>query len=157
MMMPIGKQFVIMCVFIFSARCSHVSQTKSNVAGCRDNWVTYDGSCYLFGHHMLTFTEAEHFCRLYNSHLVHIDNSFENAFLKDHIRYTINPNDIWWIGLTDEVIENDWRWLDTDTRPAFTGSILNNNSFLIPYILKNVLCLDMSESGAFMKIVFVYQ
>ncbi|XP_045181957.2 hepatic lectin-like [Mercenaria mercenaria] len=72
------------------------------------------GSCYLFAHdQLLSFTEAEHFCKQHSSHLVHIDNVHENNFLRQFLTHF--KSDFWWIGLTDTVIEGEWQWIDTNS------------------------------------------
>ncbi|XP_052761453.1 C-type lectin domain family 4 member G-like [Mya arenaria] len=55
---------------------------------CRNGWMANEGSCYLFGHveGPMTFTTAEEYCRHHSSHLVHVNNSDENDFLKDRMR-----------------------------------------------------------------------
>ncbi|XP_045183082.1 C-type lectin domain family 4 member E-like [Mercenaria mercenaria] len=86
----------------------------SGTTSCRDAWVVYYGSCYLFAHdQLLTFTEAEEFCKHHSSHLVHIDNEHENNFLRQFvIHFRTNA---WWIGLTDVLVEGEWQWIDTNT------------------------------------------
>ncbi|XP_053383016.1 asialoglycoprotein receptor 1-like [Mercenaria mercenaria] len=110
---------IISAVFIADIG-GFVADSQTHTTGCRDNWVAYDGSCYLFVHHNYSFTEAAHFCQIHESHLVHVDSALENAFIKDRVRYIIGPLERWWIGLTDEIVEGDWRWLDTDIKPAYT-------------------------------------
>ena len=86
---------------------------------CPDDWVRFQGSCYLFGNGAgVHFTEAEHFCRqLKDSHLVTVESSMENGFLRDYIS-RLKKQD-YWIGLTDVLIEGVYKWQTTDTVPTF--------------------------------------
>ncbi|XP_045180540.2 hepatic lectin-like [Mercenaria mercenaria] len=86
---------------------------------CPDGWLQYSGSCYMFGHGAVHFTEAEQFCRQHhNSHLIHVENMAENAFIKDRLREF--KEKAWWIGLTDELAEGMWQWYDTQEIANFT-------------------------------------
>ncbi|XP_045182115.2 perlucin-like protein [Mercenaria mercenaria] len=86
---------------------------------CYNGWLQFNESCYLFGHNPVHFTEAEHFCRQHhNSHLIHINDKFENAYIKDMLRqFKANS---WWMGLTDEEIEGVWKWFDTEEVTSIT-------------------------------------
>ncbi|XP_060558315.1 C-type lectin domain family 17, member A-like [Ruditapes philippinarum] len=78
---------------------------------CTDGWLPFEGSCYMFGQTAFDFTEAENFCRQNNSHLIHVESSGENEFIKDHLKQLQLRN--WWIGMSDELIEGTWIWFDT--------------------------------------------
>ncbi|KAH3806727.1 hypothetical protein DPMN_135051 [Dreissena polymorpha] len=54
------------------------------VANCRNDFMSALGSCYHFGNVPLGFTQAEHYCRQYEGHLVHIDSAQEDSFLKTY-------------------------------------------------------------------------
>ncbi|XP_052764758.1 perlucin-like [Mya arenaria] len=86
---------------------------------CPDGWLANRGSCYWFGHieTPMDFTTAEEYCRHHSSHLVHVNNSDENDFLKDRLRQ-LRPSHFW-MGLTDELTEGHWVWSDTDTTAPF--------------------------------------
>ncbi|KAH3813888.1 hypothetical protein DPMN_142358 [Dreissena polymorpha] len=99
--------------------CLLISGCVSYYTTCKDGWVPFSGSCYLFRAQGMSFTEAEHFCRQHeNSHLVHVDDALENSFLKDRMR--AYKDAFWWVGLTDDDIEGVWKWYDTDEMPTFT-------------------------------------
>ncbi|XP_052762147.1 C-type lectin domain family 10 member A-like [Mya arenaria] len=55
---------------------------------CPNGWLANEGSCYWFGHidNPMAYTTAEEYCRHHNSHLVHVNDSAENDFLKDRMR-----------------------------------------------------------------------
>ncbi|XP_060584435.1 asialoglycoprotein receptor 2-like [Ruditapes philippinarum] len=80
---------------------------------CEDNWLAFQGSCYLIGHDNLHFIEAQRFCEHHGAYVVHINDAIENIFLKSFLGDL--KDDIHWIGLTDEVTDGIWKWSDTDT------------------------------------------
>ncbi|XP_052218762.1 C-type lectin domain family 17, member A-like isoform X2 [Dreissena polymorpha] len=102
------------------AVCVCLSGCVSYYTTCKDGWLPFRGSCYLFHVEATTFTAAEQYCRQHeNSHLVHIDDAIENSFLKDRMR--LLKDRYWWIGLRDEDIEGVWKWFDNDEIATFTG------------------------------------
>ncbi|XP_045182031.2 perlucin-like protein isoform X2 [Mercenaria mercenaria] len=92
--------------------------TLGTFTSCSDGWLAYEGSCYFFGHDEVHFTEAEHYCRQRNGHLIHVNSKAENDFIKD--RLTDLNHHYWWMGLTDEVTEGKWQWFGTDEPATFT-------------------------------------
>ncbi|XP_052763180.1 perlucin-like [Mya arenaria] len=81
---------------------------------CPDNWLSYEGSCYYFHHTKTSFVEAEHSCQNLESNLVHVNNVQERDFLRDHLNHQL-PVAYWWMGLSDDDIEGQFRW--TDNQP----------------------------------------
>ncbi|XP_052761573.1 C-type lectin domain family 10 member A-like [Mya arenaria] len=99
--------YMVLCfAFVYEASSTHFTT-------CPDSWVPYHDSCYYFHYDSLDFITAEHYCTQHNSHLVHIDDAAENAFIKNRIEH-ISPKTSWWIGLTDEQIEGVYKWVDID-------------------------------------------
>lgn len=95
-----------------------ISGTTGTFTSCSDGWLAYEGSCYFLGHDEVHFTEAEHYCRQHNGHLIHVVSREENEFIKDKLRDTNHK--IWWLGLTDEITEGQWKWYDSDEVATFT-------------------------------------
>ncbi|XP_052774368.1 asialoglycoprotein receptor 1-like [Mya arenaria] len=108
------KRVFLLALFVYVLNGAYATSYTT----CKDGWLAFDGSCYLFGSSHATFTEAEHYCRQHSSHLVHANNANENAFLKDFMAKLQTHQ--WWLGLTDEVVEGVWKWFDTDTVAEFT-------------------------------------
>ncbi|XP_045194370.1 perlucin-like protein [Mercenaria mercenaria] len=79
---------------------------------CPDRWVAFEGSCYLFGHDLIHFTEAEEYCRQHSATLVHVETKEENMFLRDFLRDFKSAD--YWMGMTDETTEGIWKWYGTD-------------------------------------------
>ncbi|XP_052763002.1 C-type lectin domain family 10 member A-like [Mya arenaria] len=75
---------LLMLVCIFGVQ----SALGKTLTVCPDGWLANNGSCYLFCHveNEFVFSEAESYCYRHNSHLVHVNNSDENEFLKDRLR-----------------------------------------------------------------------
>ncbi|XP_053383513.1 C-type lectin mannose-binding isoform-like [Mercenaria mercenaria] len=90
----------------------------SDAVECQDDWTTYGTSCYLFGHQSLSFYSAENYCRQHKGHLVHINGDAENTFIREHLRNMKGTG--WWIGLTDDAVENTWIWYDTNEKTEYT-------------------------------------
>ncbi|XP_045182260.2 hepatic lectin-like [Mercenaria mercenaria] len=92
---------------------------KDHVASeCLNGWTYYEGSCYFFGHSDLDFVEAERFCSHYQAHLATVDTAAESNFIRSYLSDLKDPDH--WIGLTDEVIEGEWRWQSNDAIASFT-------------------------------------
>lgn len=85
---------------------------------CPDYWTVYGNSCYMFGHQSLSFYSAEHFCRQHSGNLVHINDGGENTFIREHLRYMKGVQ--WWIGLTDDAVENTFVWYGTNEKAEYT-------------------------------------
>ena len=86
---------------------------------CDDDWVGFQGSCYLFGNGKpVHYTEAEHYCNQLGAHLVTIESSTENAFVRDYSSRLIK--NYLWIGLTDVMIEGVWKWKSSRSLATFT-------------------------------------
>ena len=65
------------------------------------------------------YVEAEHYCLHHHaSHLVTIENTKENEFLRDYAGRLKGVD--YWIGLSDELIEGDWKWESTTYTAVFT-------------------------------------
>ncbi|XP_045183004.2 perlucin-like [Mercenaria mercenaria] len=90
----------------------------SDAKDCPDNWTVDGTSCYLFGHQKLSFFSAESYCNQHKGHLVHINGDQENTFIREHLRYMTGER--WWIGLTDDDIENTWLWYGTNEKAEYT-------------------------------------
>ncbi|KAH3869956.1 perlucin-like protein [Dreissena polymorpha] len=99
-----------------------MSGSVSLYTTCKDGWIAYRGSCYLFNMTPMQFTTAEQFCRQHdNSHFVHVDDAIENSFLKDRMR--MFKDSIWWVEITDEEVEGVWKWFDTDDVATYTDFV----------------------------------
>ncbi|XP_060589926.1 C-type lectin domain family 10 member A-like [Ruditapes philippinarum] len=102
----------IFCVFY----CSIV---KDYVASeCPNGWTYYESSCYFFGHSDVDFLDAERFCSHYGAHLVSIETANEGTFVKSYLADLKDPYH--WIGLTDEIIEGQWKWQANDSTSNYT-------------------------------------
>ncbi|XP_025027798.1 macrophage mannose receptor 1-like [Python bivittatus] len=71
------------------------------------DWTFFQGSYYFFSYSPGTWEVANQSCTSMGFHLVMI-NSIEE---KGHVT-TIMKTPACWIGLTDQVLEGDWKWVD---------------------------------------------
>ncbi|OWF41111.1 perlucin-like protein [Mizuhopecten yessoensis] len=83
---------------------------------CPVGWIEFDQECFLFGSHKKTWNDAELDCRKHSSYLTTDDNQEKHDFFHKFL----NIFHSWrlghfWLGGADQVIENQWRWLETGT------------------------------------------
>ncbi|KAM7369799.1 hypothetical protein PAMP_011090 [Pampus punctatissimus] len=83
--------------------------------GCPFEWANYRDKCYFFSKEMCSFDEAKTTCEISSASLVIVNDMEEQRWLK---KQTFGKG-YFWIGLTDRMEENVWRWLD-GTEPTFT-------------------------------------
>uniref|UniRef100_A0A8D0DT16 Collectin-12 n=1 Tax=Salvator merianae TaxID=96440 RepID=A0A8D0DT16_SALMN len=81
---------------------------QSEANGCPVYWKNFSGNCYYFSSERAIFDDAKVFCEEKSSHLVFINSKEEQQWLKKQVI----AKGSFWIGLTDSVKEDEWRWLD---------------------------------------------
>ncbi|XP_076455601.1 low affinity immunoglobulin epsilon Fc receptor-like [Babylonia areolata] len=90
---------------------------ECGVSDCPTPWRGNQTSCYLHFHEPYTFFEAKIACDIVQGHLVEINSPEENAFVaslaKQHRDASL------WIGLEDFVIEGEYEWTSSHTKPEF--------------------------------------
>ncbi|XP_045565654.1 hepatic lectin isoform X2 [Salmo salar] len=81
---------------------------------CAKDWEYYEGKCYYFSPDELTWAQSRDECITRGGHLVIIGSLEEQKFLdqKTGTKITTEPEDMFWIGLTDSINENEWLWVD---------------------------------------------
>ena len=109
-------------IFIFSSGPEFVGSQQCS-CGCPDGWVTYQSSCYLFSNMTgVHYVEAEHYClHHHGTHLVAVDTLDENTFLRDYVSRLKGVQ--YWIGITDEMVESQWKVESTGKRVTYTDWI----------------------------------
>ncbi|XP_009984048.1 PREDICTED: hepatic lectin-like, partial [Tauraco erythrolophus] len=79
-------------------------------------WEYFDGKCYYFSLTRTSWHKAKAWCEEMHSQLAVI-----NSFAKQNFIMFRTRNERFWIGLTDENSEGEWRWIDgTDYKSTFT-------------------------------------
>ncbi|KAL4239665.1 C-type lectin (CTL) or carbohydrate-recognition domain (CRD) [Mactra antiquata] len=87
---------------------------------CPDGWVPFQGACFLFGtDQRLRYNEAQHFCTQHGGNLARVRDQHDSNFLHHWLTH-LKPYP-WWIGLNDQEIENEYKWIDTHTAPEYTN------------------------------------
>ncbi|XP_058414863.1 C-type lectin domain family 4 member E [Diceros bicornis minor] len=75
---------------------------------CPLNWVHFQSSCYFFSTNVMSWTASLKNCSNVGAHLVVINTQEEQEFL-----FREKPREKeFYIGLTDQVIEGQWQWVD---------------------------------------------
>ncbi|CAK6443722.1 unnamed protein product [Pipistrellus nathusii] len=75
---------------------------------CPLSWIHFQSSCYFFSTNTLTWQESVENCSSLGAQLVVINSEEEQKFLF-HAKPT---NREFYIGLTDQVIDGQWKWID---------------------------------------------
>ncbi|XP_056142015.1 CD209 antigen-like protein C [Lampris incognitus] len=83
---------------------------------CLDGWLPFQSSCYWFADsgfslHWKTWEESQSHCRYYQAHLVTIESQEEQEFINNHTEFYHDENHGYWIGLTDNTADRQWRWV----------------------------------------------
>ncbi|XP_037539192.1 aggrecan core protein [Nematolebias whitei] len=79
---------------------------STTLQGCLDGWKEFHGSCYYLSEDRHTWSEAELHCLEFNAHLVSINSLEEQEFVSS------SGLDYQWIGLNDQVVQNEFKWTD---------------------------------------------
>uniref|UniRef100_A0A8C6SWN4 C-type lectin domain-containing protein n=1 Tax=Neogobius melanostomus TaxID=47308 RepID=A0A8C6SWN4_9GOBI len=82
---------------------------------CDTGWKLNGTKCYHFSTTKSSWNQSRDECKEKRGYLVKIDSREEQRFLFYEGRELIKTNDNedkFWIGLTDAVIEDQWRWVD---------------------------------------------
>ncbi|XP_058850010.1 C-type lectin domain family 4 member E-like isoform X2 [Acipenser ruthenus] len=83
---------------------------------CQVNWVLFNGKCYYFSTDRMNWTSSRDNCTSLGGHLVIIESEAEQEFIQSQVR---RIRDFFWIGLSDEVTEGEFLWVD-NTPPSTT-------------------------------------
>ena len=62
----------------------------------------------------MSWYEAKEICENMNSHLVEIFSEAQQTIIKELAKSKYNNNVGWWIGLTDEEVEDTFKWVHSD-------------------------------------------
>ncbi|KAM9500270.1 collectin-12 [Clarias gariepinus] len=90
----------------------------TSTPGCPRQWKSYKDKCYYFSAppEQLNYEETKEMCKNKTSTMLTIHNEDEQNW----IRRQVAGKGFFWLGLTDKIDENTWRWPD-GTLPTFTN------------------------------------
>ncbi|XP_038581184.1 C-type lectin domain family 4 member E-like [Micropterus salmoides] len=98
---------------------------------CEEGWEQHGGKCYNFSTNRSSWNNSRVECQQQGGDLVKIDSREEQTFLELKLRDKMNePEDKFWIGLTDSKEEGTWLWADgspLNTSLSFWSSIEPDN------------------------------
>lgn len=102
------------------------SLSHKNIS-CDKNWRPYEGNCYGFFKHNLTWEESKQFCANLNATLLKIASQNILEYIKSRTAL------IRWVGLSRQNSNKAWKWED--------GSVLSKNMFeLSEHARENMNC-----------------
>ncbi|MGH0120267.1 UNVERIFIED_CONTAM: hypothetical protein FKN15_060675 [Acipenser sinensis] len=84
--------------------------TDSNCNLCPEKWMQFNGKCYYFSTDTMNWNSSRDNCTSMGGHLVIIKSKAEQDFISNRTGSTK-----YWIGLNDQAIEGQWRWVDNTT------------------------------------------
>ena len=76
----------------------------TDCTSCPPGWISRSGSCYFVSTYSKTWHEARTICQGFDAHLVIINDSAENQFLKALVTRSF------WIGLSDLEVEGNLKF-----------------------------------------------
>uniref|UniRef100_A0A8C5Y4E3 Macrophage mannose receptor 1 n=1 Tax=Microcebus murinus TaxID=30608 RepID=A0A8C5Y4E3_MICMU len=76
--------------------------------GCRKGWKRHGFYCYLIGHTLSTFTEANETCKSEKAYLTTVEDRYEQAFLTSLVG--LRPERYFWTGLSDIQNKGTFQW-----------------------------------------------
>ncbi|KAG6925344.1 C-type lectin domain family 4 member E-like [Chelydra serpentina] len=81
---------------------------------CPMGWEHFQSSCYYFSKDIMTWSDSETNCTGMGSHLVVINTGTEQDFILNWTKRTVTATTgkSYYIGLTDQAQEGQWRWVD---------------------------------------------
>ncbi|XP_036001656.1 CD209 antigen-like protein E [Fundulus heteroclitus] len=80
---------------------------------CEAGWELHGGTCYNFSTTKSSWNESRDSCKDLGGDLVKIDSREEQMLLEIKLRGLMEePEDRFWIGLTDSKEEGRWLWVD---------------------------------------------
>ncbi|KAK7163173.1 hypothetical protein R3I93_007269 [Phoxinus phoxinus] len=94
-----------------------VAPPPTSTPGCPPQWKGFRDKCYYFSARpeMLNFNETKESCNNKSSSMLIINDEDEQLWIKRQI----SGKGYFWLGLTDSIEENIWRWVD-GSLPNFT-------------------------------------
>ncbi|XP_033732127.1 perlucin-like protein [Pecten maximus] len=109
---------------------------------CRHGWISFQNSCYMFSHTVLTWPDAEEACGILHSTLATIQTEEEQTFLKAYLNGIHAIAHGYWIDGNDLEVESEWQYSSigkplnyTDWGPGEPSNGANEDCLLLwgPY------------------------
>ncbi|XP_060949287.1 C-type lectin domain family 4 member E-like [Limanda limanda] len=98
---------------LLAAAVTALGVTHKTCPRCEDGWEPHGGKCYFFSSVTSSWTQSRKQCTSMRGDLVVINNREQQKFLQSRLMIKMdNPEDKFWIGLTDSKNEDEWLWVD---------------------------------------------
>merc|ERR1719347_1696318 len=95
-----------------TVHASPFAELKLEPGNCPQFWFSFNGSCYSYVTHLMSWHHAEQNCYSEEARLVSIHSDEENDFVHTLIHHYNPPQTGTWIGLHDLFFEGGWMWSD---------------------------------------------
>ncbi|XP_060068003.1 perlucin-like [Ylistrum balloti] len=117
------------------------SLNTTSQGSCRHGWISFQESCYLFSHTMMSWPDAEEACEILHSNLATVQTEEQQQFLKSYLN-TVHAKDYplfaYWIDGNDLEFAHEWQWSSigqplnyTDWGPGEPSKLPNENCLLL--------------------------
>nr|XP_044990947.1 macrophage mannose receptor 1 [Jaculus jaculus] len=87
---------------------AHVPGSEEAEKGCQKGWKRHGFYCYLVGHTLSTFSEANQTCQSEKAYLITVEDRYEQAFLTSLVG--LRPEKYFWTGLSDVKSKGTFQW-----------------------------------------------
>ncbi|XP_022353297.1 C-type lectin domain family 4 member G-like [Enhydra lutris kenyoni] len=109
---------------------------ESSCEPCLENWMAFQGSCYLFSTQQQDWFEAKDHCAKKRAHLVIINSPAEQKFLR------LKENTVYWIGLKKQYPKGIYKWQDGSAPTFINGPDTTSSDYD---------CVFMEKSGSWLS------
>ncbi|RWS22059.1 Low affinity immunoglobulin epsilon Fc receptor-like protein, partial [Leptotrombidium deliense] len=89
---------------------------------CLQNWVYFNGKCYMYSEKTVTFEECYKKCNAFNAEMIAIKSSTDMNFVHNLLKKEKANSGVWFGALREHVEDKNFLWSDG----TFTDSHYNN-------------------------------
>ncbi|XP_038629986.1 CD209 antigen-like protein E [Scyliorhinus canicula] len=115
-------------VYVLQVQCDENHRKLCKVfqqyseSACPCGWQAHNKSCYRFLTDEKDWNTAKQECESLISHLIIINTPEEQNYTTESIK---DKKDSYWIGITDRIVENEWKWVDGSPVKDLCGILMD--------------------------------